>query len=203
MYATNSTRTIKLAATTLAITAMAMAAYAIPLGPGAAVALSGTTVAAHPHLAGVVIVDTLRPFSVVVGGTTYFGQVQDRVVKSSATGKLDFYYRIMLDKQTLQTEMMRVLRASYPQSQTGAGISTDVDYRTDGLGFASPYGAMRSADGVWVGFEYRGPVIGPGSANSTRFSFISTNATTFNAGGYMKIMILGSTPVTLHCYQPG
>jgi hypothetical protein len=62
-------------------------------------ALPGTTSFAEPQLAGVVLVDELIPFSFsarpALGNIT--GTVQQRAVRSSVDGTIDFYWRIIND----------------------------------------------------------------------------------------------------------
>src|SRR5262245_6139948 len=72
------------------------AATAVPVAPGATVALPGTTVAAEPQLAGVVLEDVLTNFSFAsTGGNMIVGQIQSRVVRSDLDGTLDFYWRVI------------------------------------------------------------------------------------------------------------
>ena len=55
-------------------------------------ALPGTTVAAEPQLAGVIIVDDLIPFSFpIASGGNILGDVQVRIVRSDLDSTLDFY----------------------------------------------------------------------------------------------------------------
>jgi len=65
--------------------------------PGGTVPTPGTTVGARPELAGTVIYDNLIPINVVgTGGTTLFaGVLQDRVVKETVSGTLDFYQTLL------------------------------------------------------------------------------------------------------------
>jgi hypothetical protein len=56
-------------------------APAIPLPPGDT-ALSGTTVAERPELAGVVEADMLVPYSFQGAGSSVSGVIQNRVVRS-------------------------------------------------------------------------------------------------------------------------
>ena len=177
-------------------------ALAVPIAPGATVALPGTTNTIHPNLTGMVVADTLRPFSFMIGATTYTGQLQDRVVKESASGTLDFYYRIWLDKQVVQGDQMWVARYGFPQSPTGGGISADVDYRIDGSGLSAPVVAERSSNGTEIIFRFRAYTIGTNS-QSTRFTFVSTNATTYHTGGLIRFQVQGGTIVSLNAYEPG
>src|SRR4028118_626093 len=70
-------------------------AYAVPLASGASQNLSGTTVAARPELAGTVLIDRVRPFSMLnSSGAKISGTFQDRVVRRTSTGTLEFSFRI-------------------------------------------------------------------------------------------------------------
>src|SRR5688572_27412833 len=99
--------------------------------PGGAVPLPGTTAAAQPALAGVVVRDALIPFSVDdgLGHTIFQGTLQDRVVRENGTGTLDFYQTIRADAGfTIPAMLQYVSRSSF------GGWFTDVNFRTDGLG---------------------------------------------------------------------
>ena len=75
----------------VAAAAFAPAARAVSLPPGGFSLLSGTTAAARPELGGLVLEDTLRPFSIDLGGGfSVTGMLQDRVVRSATDGTLDF-----------------------------------------------------------------------------------------------------------------
>ena len=65
-----------------------------PLPPYGDFVISGTTVAARPELAGVVLEDMISDFSFSGAGESFYGQIQNRVVRS-VDGTLDFYWRIM------------------------------------------------------------------------------------------------------------
>jgi hypothetical protein len=64
-----------------------------PSGNFANTALPGTTVAARPELAGLVLEDVLTTFN--FDGVS--GTVQNRVVRETTTGTLDFYWKIDVD----------------------------------------------------------------------------------------------------------
>lgn len=173
------------------------------LAPGGAVPLFGTTSAARPELAGVVVRDALIPFTVLNGGggTVFKGQLQDRVVKENATGTLDFYQRIIADPGfTPLSSVDFVSRALF------AGWGTDVDYRVDGVGAPTikPERASRSGDGVSVRFDFNSDVITGGQ--SSRFYFVRTNAKFFNVRGDtaigMGVQTLGFGSVKLTTAQP-
>ena len=154
---------------------------------GPAANLSGTTAAKRPELAGTVLQDMVRPFSInLTGGGKITGTVQDRVVREKKTGTLDFYYRITNDVTSTGTGPAGVntptidtaVRRHFP-----AGISTDVDYRTDGRGQVAPSTASRGGQTA-VGFVFTA-AIGPGQ--QTRFFFVKTSATKFDGEGNLSI----------------
>ncbi len=143
--------------------------------PGGSVALSGTTEAADPQLAGVVLQDVLLPFSINLGdGNMISGQVQDRVVRESSSGTLDFYYRIFNNSNSTGSIGLAG-RDNY------SGFTTNVDWRIDGLGTVAPTMASRSTSGSNVMFDFLTQQIAP--SEQSRFFFISTNATNYDARG--------------------
>jgi hypothetical protein len=173
-------------------------AIAVPLAPGGIVATPGTTAAATPDLAGVVIADTIRPIEILAGNTVIRGWMQDRVVRSNATGTLHFYYRISIGDQS-NGAILQVARASFAPAQA----ITDVDWRIDGLGTKNPRSAKRTADGTWVSFQHPSIyAIMPGE--QSRFVFVKTRAKEFKQG----VAVLqwqsafGSGNFTLPAYQP-
>lgn len=99
---------------------------------GRTVTLSGTTAAARPELAGLVIQDRLRPFaSSGTGEPPVNGVLQERIVRSSVDNTLAFYYRI----KELQGGIIRYIAIRFwPDTVT----AVDVDYRIDGLGDVGP-----------------------------------------------------------------
>jgi hypothetical protein len=117
--------------------AVAPGAGATPLGNGFSgqpfidTTLPGTTAAARPELAGVVLADVQTSFA--FSALDISGTVQSRVVREDTAGTLDFYWRVQVDP-----------------SSTGGGVSafrlidfgysnlTDADWRIDGLGTGAP-----------------------------------------------------------------
>jgi hypothetical protein len=171
---------------------------AVPLTPGNFVNLSGTTSAARPELAGTVLVDTIRPFSVDLGGGNFTtGTIQDTVLREDGTGTLDFSYRIINDVSS-SGSIDFVTRTAY------MGSSTDVDWRSDGLGTIAPDQASRNAAGDQVLFDFfANNLLLPGAGS--RFFFIKTNATDFNEGGMGELAVtgnIGGNTFTFNTYQP-
>ncbi|MHB8455990.1 MAG: VPLPA-CTERM sorting domain-containing protein [Acidiferrobacterales bacterium] len=143
--------------------------------PGGSIALSGTTESADLQLAGVVLQDVRVPFLINLGdGNAISGQVQDRVVRESSSGTLDFYYRIF--NYSYSTGSIGLVgRDNY------SGLTTNVDWRIDGLGTVAPTRASRSSSGSNVMFDFLTHQIAP--SEQSRFFFISTNATNYNYNG--------------------
>jgi hypothetical protein len=148
-------------------------------------ALAGTTAAASPELEGIVLEDVIRPFAIEWGaGQSVTGTIQDRIVRSDVDNTLIFSYRIINDT-TSDAPLRFVMREDY------AGFTTDVDWRSDGLGMIGPNFATRSFDGSQVSFFFNGQaMIDPGE--DSYFFFIKTDATTYNEGGQGVIAVTGS-----------
>ena len=90
-------------------------------------AITGTTVAARRSRT--VLTDVLTPFT--VGNVT--GVVQNRVVRETGTGTLDFYWRIEVDPSTNADGVSALRLADF-----GYSSLTDADWRIDGLGTDAP-----------------------------------------------------------------
>lgn len=166
---------------TFALSALAFASkgHAVPVVSGAGpVPTPGTTSAVRPDLAGVIVAEATRPFSVVTSGGKAVGWVQDRVVRSNLTGTLDFYYRIHVDASS-EVSLVKVTRESF---YTWPGtISTDVDWRIDGVGQRAPWRVWRSPEGDWVYIDHSGgAAIRPGE--TSRFVFVKTDAKEYSVG---------------------
>ena len=118
-----------------ALVAAASNAGAVVLTAGVMTALPGTTVAAQPQLAGIVLEDVTQAFSFAANGGTISGTVQSRVVRSTLDGTLDFYWRVFSD--TFSSGAMQSFRVDhFFTSQYNA------DWRIDGLGNTSPLHAL-------------------------------------------------------------
>ena len=164
------------ASVALSLAAIAPQAGAAPLNtafggnPYADTALSGTTLAARPELAGTVLTDLDQAFT--VGAVS--GVVQSRVVRETASGTLDFYWRVIIDPSS--PGGVTALRLA----DFGYGSLTDADYRIDGPGtdtvatarLFNP--AMRPAGDI--NFLFAAPLAGD---ESSSFFFLHTNATDY------------------------
>jgi len=182
-------------------------AFAVVLSPGdTSVPLPGTTSALRPELAGLVLVDTIRPWTIMTPQGNITGRVQDRVVRENVSGTLDFYTRLFVDSvpdfpAPPFSGVIRTDRSSF------AAFATDVDWRIDGLGNIPPTEASRTPDGSTVSFLFGGgrvnPTHLPGGSN---FFFVKTNATEFNAQGSMLLSSVAGAPppftTSFAAYQP-
>jgi hypothetical protein len=169
-------------------------AYSIPLLPGDTVSLSGTTVADRPELAGLVIEDILRPFSMDFGGIIVTGIVQERVVHSDIDNVPIFEFRIFNDPISAGSIPFIVL-------EKFTGYSTDVDYIIDGISGINPDTAFRLPimfDGEEVRFDFHSG-IAPGESSS--FFFIKTNATEYADTGLAFIGGV-NTNATISSFEP-
>lgn len=138
--------------------------------------ITGTTVAVRPELAGPIIEDVLAPYSFSGGGFTVSGEVQNRVVRSSVDGTLDFYWRILPDPSS--TGQITAFRIGGFDS-----FALDGDWRIDGLGTVPPRIARNFGNG-FVNFLFTDPGVGP-NAESSNFFFLDTKATAYaKVGSY-------------------
>ena len=173
---------------------LATGAGAVPLNTGFAgnpfvdTALPGTTSAARPELAGTVLVDQVTPFSF----PTFSGEVQNRVVRETGTGTLDFYWRILPDPGSTDTGVsaFRLIDFAYADL-------TDADWRIDGLGAVAPttarlFNPATHPEGA-INFLFD-PTVNSGGDGSM-FFFLHTDATNFAYTGSYDL--LGGSTQTL------
>jgi len=176
-------------------------ALSIALPPGATVAVPPTTAATEPDLAGVAIRDALIPFQIhsPSGALLCAGQLQDRVVRSSRTGLLDFYYAIRITTKGTGA-IARVARRSYDS------LPLRVAYRMDGLGVVPPTRATRSSPGLDVAFAYLKPPVSCAtpqiSGPISRFVLIRTGVKAFKLGGLTQIVTTSGAQTVLKTAQP-
>ena len=152
------------------------AAGAVALPAASTVGLPGTTVAAHPELAGLVLEDVDQPFSFIDStGHTLSGVVQNRVVRSSVDGTLDFYWRI---KDTSGSSVSGDPGAITAFRVGGFGdLALDADWRIDGLGTVHPNQAHRFPNPSFINFLFNEPALVP--TNDSVFFFLDTQATNY------------------------
>jgi len=163
-------------------TAAPLSALAVPMPVTGDYALSGTTVAARPELAGVVLEDRITAYSFSGAGETVSGEIQHRVVRSNLDGTIDFYWRIRPTGGTGDIHAFRV-------SGFG-GYALDADWRIDGLGTAAP-DIARNLGGGNVNFIWDSNEVGRdpnGGLDSSRFFFLDTDATHYAWSGQFDLL---------------
>lgn len=157
---------------------------AVVVAPGTVHPLSGTTSAANPNLAGVVQSDPLIPFEIVdaAGTVVIRGKLQDRVVLSNNLGTLVFAPRLRELESTDESAAIIAMRVTGHD-----GVSTDIDFRTDGLGDVGPSFVSRSSGGGDVlTFRFDSPAISP--PEESLFTSILTDAEHFARTGSTTIV---------------
>jgi hypothetical protein len=165
-------------------------AQAVTLPPGTLVSLPGTTVAAEPQLAGLVLEDVVQPFSFNDGQGTISGTVQSRVVRSSVDGTLDFYWRVINDASSVAgLGSFRIGNFAAPEY--------NANWRADGLGTVAPTSAyMFVAPPVgYINFNFSNPTaaatLAPGS--ESYFILMDTTATNYAKTAIYDLANAGQT----------
>lgn len=158
----------------------ALSAHAVLLAENSDTVLPGTSVAAEPQLAGTVLVDELIQFSFSAGAGlgNITGTVQQRIVRSSVDGTLDFYWRVMNDANSA---------AAIGGFRFGNFVAPEynANWRIDGLGDKAPDSAHRFAGDLnsYVNFNFNlfssDPRDGLLPGQSSNFFFMDTTATNY------------------------
>jgi hypothetical protein len=181
-------RAMRLTVAASALAAVCAYGQSVPLPAGSIdVPLPGTTSAAEPDLAGLVLADQTIPFTVLdgaTGGVALMGTLQDRVVQETS-GNLDFYGHITItDFGNNLAAIDSIGMGSF------AGFSVNANFRTDGLGVQGPDAASRSSDGSEVAWYFESPArLGaPGGASESLFFFAQTDAQNFDSNGSADIV---------------
>ena len=170
---------------TMALSARPLPTFAVSLPLGGIAALSGTTVADRPELAGLVLEDTLIPFTIMdsSGNLIYQGTIQNRVVMSDTLGTLIFEFRIRDTNATLGGSIIGVSRAGF---RNGTMLfATDVDFSLDGLGSIGPPGASRNGGGNQIDFAFASNPVTPG--DESLFVGALTDAISYEAVGTLTL----------------
>jgi hypothetical protein len=138
-------------------------------------ALTGTTVAADPSLAGTVVQDVLTPFTLTGAAGTFIGSVQSRVVLA-VDGTYDFYWRIRDTQFTPIVPGTTAGLSSLRLINLGTFLySSNGNFRIDSVGTLGPDNALvfsNPADAV--NFRFSGNGLAGGT--DSKFFFIDTNA---------------------------
>ncbi len=181
-----------------ALLAATCSASAVTLTPGVPAALPGTTVAAEPQLAGVVLEDEIQAFSFNAGSGTISGTVQSRVVRSDLDGTLDFYWRVISDANS---------SAGIGSFRLGNFVAPEynANWRIDGLGDVAPDAAylFPSPLNGYVNFSFSNARAGAtlGAGQESFFMLLDTTATKYartavydlTNGGQTQISVLFDT----------
>ena len=179
------------------VAAAGVFALSILLPPGATRPVPATTAATEPDLVGTVLKDDLLPF-VIKGPNDEVlceGQLQDRVVRSTKTGLLDYYY--MIRDTRGPGAINRIATSSFGKQ------AVRVAFRTDGLGTVPPREAQRSAGpGDWVRFEFPDPPIVCARHEESRFVLIKTASKAFRKGGETQIIATTGAQFTVPTLMP-
>lgn len=175
----------------------AHSAHAVLLNPGDTLPLPGTTVAAEPQLAGTVLVDELIPFSFSAGAGlgNITGEVQQRIVRSSVDGTLDFYWRVMNDPNSA---------AAIGSFRLGDFVSPEynANWRIDGLGVKAPDHATRFSGSFdsYVNFSFNVFSANPGDGllpgQSSNFFFFDTTATNYAKTATFDLTNMVQNPIS-------
>jgi len=166
----------------------ALPAFAVAITSYGDYALPGTTVAAQPDLAGIVIEDLFTPFTVRGAGENITGTIQNRVVRG-ADGTLRFVWRISPTSGTGDILAMRLIGYS--------GFALDANWRIDGLGTEAPDIARGSSFAGAVNFLFETNEVGiatdaNGNPTTSRFFFLDTDATNYTMDGKFDLLCAGS-----------
>ena len=121
--------------------------------------------------------------------------IDNRVVRSTRTGRLDFYYRI---RNTQGPGAVRgIATAAY------GAFPLRVGYRLDGLGTVPPRIATRSpAPGALVTFEITDPPVSCAQHQETRFMLIRTPVQAFHPGGKTQIIATTGDEISVPTVMP-
>lgn len=168
--------------TLLAHTGAQAVALTEPVSPApfADTALPGTTVAARPELAGTVLEDVITSFS--FDGIT--GTVQNRVVRETASGTLDFSWKI-----NVESVEPRVGVVAFRLIDFGYANLTDADWRIDGLGSVAPDTArLFSETGQPTGAINFLFDAGVNQGQQSNFFFLHTTATTYSQSARFDLL---------------
>ncbi len=151
-------------------------------------AIGGTTAAARPELAGVVLEDLITNYSFTgSAGQTLEGTIQNRVVRS-IDGTIDFYWRITSTGGNDDIDAFRVIGFD--------GYSLDADWRIDGLGSSAPDVARYFGPGSGaINFLFGQDPVGidaAGGYDSSRFFFLDTDAKYYDFSGQFDLVCADS-----------
>lgn len=166
----------------LAHTAAQAVALTEPVSPAnfADTALPGTTLAARPELAGTVLEDVITSFSF----EGIQGTVQNRVVRETATGTLDFSWKVNVDRVEPSVGVVAFRLIDF-----GYNNLTDADWRIDGLGSVAPgtarlFNEANQPTGS-INFLFDSAV---NAGSQSNFFFLHTTATSYSQSAHFDLL---------------
>jgi hypothetical protein len=178
---------------------IASSSVLVPIGAGP-IALLGTSSAAEPELAGIVLLDKLIPFSIsnAAGDLLFKGELQNRVIKSSSTGLLHFYYSIRKTQEDLNGIVQSVSTKSF-----ALGGTVHADWRVDGLGDVSPIEVSRSGGtGELIRFRFSTAGSALTGGLESNFFFLKTKSFRYKRDGQTRIQLRTGESVVLSTASP-
>lgn len=184
----------------LSYNSVSSASVLLPPGSGPTV-LVGATAAAEADLGGVVLYDKLLPFTIrgPGGAVLFVGQLQNRVVQSSRTGTLHFYYRIRDTKRGLNGVMEELRTYGFQKMSP-----LFADWRPDGLGTVHPHTAERSPGaGAIIAFNFD-PTgsMALVSGMESKFFYLKTSAKRYVISGRTSLRLTSGQTVNLQTAMP-
>ncbi|MBB2484002.1 hypothetical protein H5407_02055 [Mitsuaria sp. WAJ17] len=178
-----------------ALTAPSLAQADVLLEGATIALLTGTSAAAEPQLAGVIIEDRSDAFSFSSASGTVSGSIQSRVVRS-IDGTVDFYWRVVSDAGSADDlgsfRLGQLFTSEYR-----------VNWRNDGIGDVSPVNAHRFSGTMSgdINFNFQrldtaGAMNGLGAGLSSYFMFLDTDATAYDFSGLMDVADMNHTHIS-------
>jgi len=155
--------------------------WSVPLLVFGNQAINGTTVTDRPALAGTVLEDVSSSYSFSSpDGHFLTGNIQNRVVRS-IDGTLDFYWRIMPVNGNASVSAFRVVGFE--------SFALDADWRSDGLGTASPDEVRYFGPGSGsVNFIFNNSPVSPDNTAGSMFFFLDTDALNYDNSGRFDLL---------------
>ena len=161
-------------------------AWSVALTTPGDYALSGTTVAANPELAGTVLEDLITDFSFSGAGETITGTIQNRVIRSSVDNTIDFSWRIKTTSGNGDISAFRLGGFD--------GFALDADWRIDGLGDVAPTVARYlSVENGTINFLFTNEV---GYPDESMFFYLDTDALHYDMSGGVDMLCADSDCVS-------
>ncbi|WP_394822271.1 hypothetical protein [Pendulispora albinea] len=160
--------------------------------PGDSIVPIGMTVADDPTLAGVIEKDESRK----IFCTGLYGTLQTRVVRSTITGNVDFYFRV-----TNAAPSSGPIVAVYVSDFTNAAWNARSDYRVDGVGTVPPTRINRSSSpGDTFSFHFLSWPLAPGE--SSRQIYVQSLAKNYDRSGYALIVSDRASCLVYNVFRP-